>query len=194
MQHWVRLIAGLILLGMAAYAVWQQRQAAEAPARNKGEENTAQLSGKTVDPPAANRPAESEAMSKTDAASSSAAETPSKESGQPEQPDRSESTPIVVRDQTILDQGGEVAYRGDVDLTATLARIKDGKLLRINNDGSTFQNRERRLPKKPAGYYKEYVHPTPGLSGPGPQRIVMGEMGEAYYTPDHYRSFQRVDE
>ena len=68
-----------------------------------------------------------------------------------------------------------------------------GERLRFPNDGATFQNRERRLPKQPAGYYKEYVHPTPGLSGPGPQRIVMGQQGETYYTPDHYRTFQRVD-
>jgi ribonuclease T1 len=99
----------------------------------------------------------------------------------------------VVHDQTILDLDGSVAYQGDIDLTATVARIKAGELLRIANDGATFQNRERRLPRKPAGYYKEYVHPTPGLSGPGPQRIVVGQEGEAYYTPDHYATFQRVD-
>jgi filamentous hemagglutinin len=179
MQHWVRLVAGLVLLGMAAYAVWQQREAAEPPARKKVEENTAQQPGRKLEIPAAKPPADAGG---------------SERSGQPEAPDRSETAAIVIRDQTILDLDGEVAYRGDVDLTATLARIKAGKLLRFSNDGSTFQNRERRLPKQPAGYYKEYVHPTPGLSGPGPQRIVMGETGETYYTPDHYRSFQRVDE
>jgi guanyl-specific ribonuclease Sa len=62
------------------------------------------------------------------------------------------------------------------------------------NDGAEFQNRERRLPKRPAGYYREWVHPTPGLGGPGPQRIVTGGEGEIYYTPDHYRTFERLDD
>nr|EKW6799036.1 hypothetical protein [Pseudomonas aeruginosa] len=33
----------------------------------------------------------------------------------------------------------------------------------------------RDLPVKPAGYYTEYVHPTPGVTGPGAQRIVVGK-------------------
>ena len=61
-----------------------------------------------------------------------------------------------------------------------------------NHDGIVFENREGRLPKRPRGYYREYVHPTPDLSGPGPQRVVVGESHEVYYTPDHYRSFRRI--
>ena len=57
------------------------------------------------------------------------------------------------------------------------------------NDGSTFRNREGRLPSKPNGYYTEYVHPTPGIGGPGPQRVVSGGGGEMYFTPDHYNTF-----
>ncbi|WP_407082811.1 ribonuclease domain-containing protein [Pseudomonas germanica] len=38
-------------------------------------------------------------------------------------------------------------------------------------------------------YYTEYVHPTPGIAGPGPQRIVVGKGGEMYYTADHYKTF-----
>ncbi|WP_416383711.1 barstar family protein [Pseudomonas guariconensis] len=53
------------------------------------------------------------------------------------------------------------------------------------NDGSIFQNRASDLPQKRAGYYIEYVHPTPGIVGPGPQRIVVGKGGEMYYTADH---------
>jgi filamentous hemagglutinin len=99
----------------------------------------------------------------------------------------------IIRDRTIYDQGGDVVYRGDVDVGPTLARIAAGERLDFPNDGSTFQNRERRLPRQRAGYYKEYVHPTPDLPGPGPQRIVAGQEGEIYYTPDHYRTFQRLD-
>ncbi|MBM4076766.1 MAG: ribonuclease, partial [Planctomycetes bacterium] len=60
------------------------------------------------------------------------------------------------------------------------------------NDGSTFGNREGRLPKKPFGYYTEYVHPTKGIDGPGPQRVVVGKDGDVWYTPNHYESFKKV--
>ena len=100
----------------------------------------------------------------------------------------------IISRQTIRDEDGRVVYRGDVDLGPTLQRIESGQRLSFPNDGSVFQNRERRLPRQAAGYYKEYVHPTPGLRGPGPQRIVVGARGETYYTPDHYRTFQRLNE
>jgi hypothetical protein len=74
----------------------------------------------------------------------------------------------------------------------TLERIKNGIKFPHKNDGSIFQNREGLLPSKPAGYYTEYVHPTPGVNGPGAQRIVTGAGGEVYYTPDHYQTFTRV--
>ena len=41
-------------------------------------------------------------------------------------------------------------------------------------------------------YYKEYVHPTPGVNGPGPQRIIKGGNGEIYFTPDHYHFFIKI--
>jgi len=75
---------------------------------------------------------------------------------------------------------------------ATLDRIAAGEKLRFPNDGSVFQNRERRLPKQPSGYYREYVVPTPSGDGPGPQRLVIGQEGETFYTHDHYRTFRRV--
>jgi ribonuclease T1 len=110
-------------------------------------------------------------------------------------PASAESHPgTAIRGQTIRDQDGEVVLRGDVDVGPTLARISRNERLDFPNDGTVFQNRERRLPQKPRGYYREYVHPTPSLRGPGPQRIVRGDGGETYYTPDHYRSFQRLDQ
>lgn len=89
---------------------------------------------------------------------------------------------------------GKVVYEGPVDLTATIARIRAGQEHPHRNDGSVFKNRERRLPKKPRGYYREYVHPTRGRAGPGPQRIVRGRGGEWYYTPDHYETFVPLHE
>jgi ribonuclease T1 len=66
-------------------------------------------------------------------------------------------------------------------------------------DGSVFQNRERRLPRQPRGYYREYTVETPGSPDRGARRIVTGgEAGDAppveyHYTDDHYRSFRRFD-
>jgi RHS repeat-associated protein len=75
------------------------------------------------------------------------------------------------------------------DLKNTLERIKTGGTYPHRNDGSVFNNKEGVLPTQPQGYYREYVHPTPGTNGPGAQRVVTGRGGEIYYTPDHYRTF-----
>jgi ribonuclease T1 len=104
----------------------------------------------------------------------------------------SATTAYVVRQVSIKDLDGEVVYRGDVDLTPTLERIERGERHPHRNDGGTFRNLEGRLPRKPTGYYKEYVHPTPGLDGPGPQRVVLGAEDELYYTHDHYRTFKKL--
>ncbi len=99
---------------------------------------------------------------------------------------------LIVKNITIKDQSGRVAFKGDVDLHPTFDRIERGEKFPHRNDGSPFRNLERRLPQKPAGYYTEYVHPTPGMNGPGPQRVVIGKDGEAFYTHDHYNSFRKV--
>lgn len=102
-----------------------------------------------------------------------------------------ETGPItVIKNVQIRNLDGKVVYQGNIDVAKTLARIEAKEHLRFPNDGVVFQNRERRLPSKPAGYYHEWVHPTPNLSGPGPQRIVTGDDGEIYYTHDHYRTFK----
>lgn len=82
--------------------------------------------------------------------------------------------------------------KGKEDIRPTLDRIARGEKHSHRNDGSTFFNREKLLPIKKRGYYKEYVHPTKGRSGPGAQRLVLGSSDEIYYTPDHYKSFQEV--
>jgi guanyl-specific ribonuclease Sa len=66
------------------------------------------------------------------------------------------------------------------------------------NDGTTFLNREGRLPEPQqltlfGDYYKEYVVPTPGVSGPGAQRLIYGAGGEIYYTADHYLTFEHLN-
>ncbi|WP_217472518.1 hemagglutinin repeat-containing protein, partial [Achromobacter insolitus] len=94
----------------------------------------------------------------------------------------------------VVDQKTGQVLQGTVDLGPTLDRIKSGGSYPHRNDGSIFQNRARDLPPKPAGYYTEYVHLTPGVSGPGPQRIVVGKGGEMYYTADHYRTFIQINQ
>jgi guanyl-specific ribonuclease Sa len=89
---------------------------------------------------------------------------------------------------------GDVVFSGTVDLGPTLDRIARGEKYPHRNDGAVFGNREGRLPKKPKGWYREYVVPTPGQKGPGPQRIVLGREGEAFYTPDHYETFILLNE
>ena len=75
----------------------------------------------------------------------------------------------------------------------TIARIRAGGPFPARKDGSIFSNRERRLPARERGYYREYTVPTPGSHDRGARRIVAGRAGEYWYSVDHYRTFQRVE-
>jgi len=64
-------------------------------------------------------------------------------------------------------------------------------------DGTVFFNRERLLPPRPRGQYREYTVRTPGLSHRGARRIVCGGLPPdrpevCFYTADHYASFKRI--
>lgn len=74
----------------------------------------------------------------------------------------------------------------------TIRLIDQGGPFPYRQDGTVFQNRERLLPAKPSGYYREYTVVTPGESDRGARRIIAGAGGELYYTADHYASFKRV--
>lgn len=100
----------------------------------------------------------------------------------------SPAAPKSVVENVVIQSGGR-SVQTSVDLRGTIKRIQDGKQFPHRNDGSIFVNREGRLPMKEQGYYREYVHPTTGESGPGPQRIIRGKGGEWYYSPDHYKTF-----
>lgn len=83
---------------------------------------------------------------------------------------------------------------------AVLDAIARGGPYAYRQDGHVFQNRERRLPAQPQGYYREYTVPTPGSRDRGPRRIVTGQgvagrspPREYWYSADHYRSFRRFD-
>lgn len=101
-----------------------------------------------------------------------------------------EFAPYQVSGVRIVDiHTGKTVNVHTVDLRPTLERIASGVKNSHRNDGSVFRNSARKLPKQPTGYYHEYVVPTEGIRGPGPQRLVMGREGEIYYTCDHYESF-----
>jgi ribonuclease T1 len=74
----------------------------------------------------------------------------------------------------------------------TLSLIQRGGPFPYPRDGIVFQNREHILPPHPKGYYHEYTVTTPGASNRGTRRIISGNVGEYYYTQDHYQSFQRI--
>ncbi|MGE0876353.1 MAG: ribonuclease domain-containing protein [Burkholderiales bacterium] len=76
----------------------------------------------------------------------------------------------------------------------TLERIRQGGPFPYRRDGITFHNRERLLPARPRGHYREYTVKTPGRRDRGARRIVAAGSGECYYTDDHYRSFRRIVE
>ena len=79
-----------------------------------------------------------------------------------------------------------------------LVSIYAGGPFRFDRDGVQFGNRERLLPGKVRGHYREYTVPTPGVRHRGGRRIVCGgpvkSPDACYYTADHYRSFARIRE
>lgn len=74
----------------------------------------------------------------------------------------------------------------------TLALIKSGGPFPYERDGVVFSNREKHLPQRQRGYYREYTVKTPGVKHRGARRIVVGGGAEFYYTEDHYNSFRRI--
>lgn len=99
-------------------------------------------------------------------------------------------TRIIYIDPLAPDPVAVAALPPEVSLV--LSSIDQGGPFLYPKDGSTFRNRERRLPSQPEGYYREYTVPTPGSRDRGAKRVVTGNGGEFYYTADHYRSFVRI--
>ncbi|MDH5204135.1 MAG: ribonuclease [Hylemonella sp.] len=78
----------------------------------------------------------------------------------------------------------------------TYRLIHQGGPFPYEKDGSVFGNRERLLPIRKRGYYREYTVATPGARSRGARRIVCGGVPRVpdacYYTADHYESFRRI--
>ncbi|WP_265089241.1 ribonuclease domain-containing protein [Psychrobacter glacincola] len=88
------------------------------------------------------------------------------------------------------------AITGDAQIDQTLALIQQGGPFPYpSKDGSTFYNREGKLPAQSQGYYREYTVPTPAVSHRGARRIVTGGHPPTIYylTLDHYGSFQKLE-
>ena len=93
------------------------------------------------------------------------------------------------------------AERSDISLAElppeareTLRAIRQGGPYAFDRDGVVFGNYERRLPKRPRGYYHEYTVKTPGVRTRGARRIISGAHGEYYYSADHYQTFTSIRE
>ena len=75
--------------------------------------------------------------------------------------------------------------------------ILAGGPFQYRKDGTVFGNRERLLPRRERGFYREYTVRTPGSRDRGARRIVCGgqvptQPEACFYTADHYASFQRI--
>lgn len=87
-----------------------------------------------------------------------------------------------------------------------ISDIYNNNHLPYSQDGTTFKNKEGKLPQMPAGFYKEYTLLTgnaphvvtignntyevaPDLSARGSERVIIGGGQKVYYTPDHYKNF-----
>ena len=105
--------------------------------------------------------------------------------------------------------GPAAMARGPVaDATVSLAELpaearRTEQLVRTGGpfpyakDGTVFGNRERLLPRRERGFYREYTVPTPGARNRGARRLVCGGRPPTnpevcYYTADHYASFRRL--
>ena len=149
----------------------------------------------TEDAPLTEAAPGAESRGDRDSAGSAAPSAPRRSKPTPQaapRPPPPTADPLVITGLSLRDSSGRTIYRGQIDLAPTIERIAAGRRLRFPNDGTTFQNRENRLPRRPPGYYREWVVPTPKEPGPGPQRLITGDAGEVWYTSDHYRSFRRL--
>lgn len=105
--------------------------------------------------------------------------------------------PTVESPERSGNDGGQTRYPAFLPPQAhpVLDAIARGGPYDHRQDDGVFQNRERRLPSRSRGYYREYTVPTPDARDRGARRIVTGgdPPVEYYYTDDHYGSFRRFE-
>ncbi len=74
----------------------------------------------------------------------------------------------------------------------TLDLINSGRRYPGFRNNIVFHNKEKQLPARPDGYYKEWTVRTKGKTGRGKSRLVSGQNGELFFTMNHYKSFRWV--
>ncbi len=74
----------------------------------------------------------------------------------------------------------------------TVALIRKGGPDPFEGVGVVVVNREKLLPARERGWYREYTVRTPGERTRGARRIVAGRDGTLYYSDDHYQSFRLI--
>lgn len=100
---------------------------------------------------------------------------------------------LVVSLSAFCFSGSEISRKQlPKEAIETIALIRQGGPFRHPRDGVAFGNREKLLPPRERGWYREYTVRTPGERTRGARRIVAGRDGTLYYTDDHYRSFRRI--
>lgn len=110
---------------------------------------------------------------------------------------------VLARDNTVAVEASTGSSIGisraelPAPARATEQLIRKGGPFPYAKDGSVFGNRERMLPTRARGYYREYTVPTIGVRNRGGRRIVCGgkvmaNPDSCYYTDDHYANFRLI--
>jgi ribonuclease T1 len=86
-----------------------------------------------------------------------------------------------------------------LEARVTYRLVRSGGPFPFPKDGMVFGNRERELPAKARGFYREYTVQTPGSRDRGARRLVCGgyevsKPDACYYSDDHYSSFRKIVE
>ncbi len=106
--------------------------------------------------------------------------------------------PLVLAKQAAPDSTTVALAQLPPQAQATHRLILSGGPFPYAKDGTVFGNRERLLPPRPRGEYREYTVSTPGASNRGARRVVCGGLPPTrpeacFYTDDHYASFRRIE-
>ena len=109
------------------------------------------------------------------------------------------AAPLALAKTTAADAGSPAIELQSLPAEAqsTQRLIYAGGPFPYDKDGVVFGNREKQLPARPRGHYREYTVKTPGARNRGARRIVCGGAKPVapevcYYSADHYASFKRI--
>ena len=106
---------------------------------------------------------------------------------------------VVAQAKTQMPVALQTVARAELPAQAQtmMALIEKGGPFKYDKDGTVFGNREKILPARQRGYYREYTVKTPGERSRGARRIVCGGQqprapDACFYTDDHYGSFRQI--